>query len=167
MFNANIEVISLHVEKNWYIITPVTDKEGEMSELKKRKKYIIVNKYQRLILVPALATNMISLLVVILLLNFIVFDFFTGGALKLELFTAEQMRIVAPLTFVIVVYCNVVLFIWSHKVTHKFAGPLERINREINEIADGTKKEKKIVLRKDDYLTDLVNAINRVLERLP
>jgi hypothetical protein len=37
----------------------------------------------------------------------------------------------------------------------------------MNEIAAGKRKERKIGLREGDYLTEMVDALNKILKKLP
>ncbi len=52
-------------------------------------------------------------------------------------------------------------------ISHKLAGPVYRIKKTLQEISDGTIKTKdaKFSLRKHDELKDLVEALNKFLEK--
>lgn len=58
-----------------------------------------------------------------------------------------------------------ILLILAHKLTHKIIGPFERIIKELDESIKG-KKEDRIVIRKTDKFSPLVDKINKLLDRL-
>lgn len=56
----------------------------------------------------------------------------------------------------------VVIFFWGLIVSHRFAGPIERMERDLDEVISGN-LEKTIELRKNDDLTGVAERINRII----
>ncbi len=57
------------------------------------------------------------------------------------------------------------VFILEILFLHRIAGPLYRIEKTLNDIADG-KKVEFIKLRKKDFLKPLANSVNKVIEKI-
>jgi methyl-accepting chemotaxis protein len=57
------------------------------------------------------------------------------------------------------------LFIWGLVLSHRFAGPLERLRRELTEISDKGNFSRRLQVRKNDELKGVVDAMNAVLEK--
>jgi signal transduction histidine kinase len=60
----------------------------------------------------------------------------------------------------------ILLLLWGIILSHRLAGPIERIEKDIKDILSKRDYEKRIVLRKHDDLKPLSNTINRLVERL-
>jgi len=63
-----------------------------------------------------------------------------------------------PLTFIF-------LFALGMVVSHRLAGPVDRLSKELNEIAKGDYK-RRIRVRKDDELKNVADGINGILDKL-
>jgi len=64
-----------------------------------------------------------------------------------------------PPIFLIILLLGVVL-------SHRFAGPLKRINREMESMAESGDIGKRLSVRKNDDIKPVVDSINRLLDRL-
>jgi signal transduction histidine kinase len=51
-------------------------------------------------------------------------------------------------------------------LSHRFAGPLLRVEKEINKITNGGDYSHRIRLRKNDDIKPVADAINKLLESL-
>lgn len=58
------------------------------------------------------------------------------------------------------------LILWGIVLSHRFAGPLERLEKELKEISEDKKYKHRIVLRKHDDIKPVADAINKLLDRL-
>ena len=54
--------------------------------------------------------------------------------------------------------------IMSLYLVHKLMGPLQRLNREINDMLEGKTPLHKVSIRKTDYLAPFVELINKLIE---
>lgn len=58
------------------------------------------------------------------------------------------------------------IFFFAVRVSHRLAGPLYRIEKELDEIAATNDFSRRIKIRPDDELRPLVSKINRILDAL-
>jgi signal transduction histidine kinase len=118
----------------------------------------------------------------LLLVSMIVPSILVGCCLYYLIFTlvAEQIGIpeyIAYNVFPVVNKINVMLIIgipplfllfilWGVILSHRFAGPLERLEKELEEISEDKRHEHRIVLRKNDDIRPIADAINKLLDRM-
>ncbi len=57
------------------------------------------------------------------------------------------------------------LFTAAVLLSHRLAGPIYRIEKHLNEVANGSTRAS-IKLREKDYFTELADAANRVIQKL-
>jgi len=57
-----------------------------------------------------------------------------------------------------------ILVLWGIFLSHRFAGPIERLQKELRRISSHHDYKSKIHLRKDDDLKPIADAINELLE---
>ena len=117
----------------------------------------------------------------LLMLSMIIPTVFVSGCLYYLIFTimAEQIGIpeyIAYNIFPVINKINIILLIgvvplffiltvWGIIASHRFAGPLERVEREIDRIAKGD-YARRIILRKNDDIKPIADAINRLLDKI-
>lgn len=64
-----------------------------------------------------------------------------------------------PVLFIIIITIGILL-------SRRLAGPIERIEKELEEIVAGDLVSKRLRLRKDDELRPIVDSVNVLLERI-
>lgn len=57
------------------------------------------------------------------------------------------------------------LFLWGIILSHRFAGPLKRLEKELDEIADSGDFKRRIRVRQHDDLRRIADSINKLLAR--
>jgi hypothetical protein len=135
-----------------------------------RTKYLLTNSKVQLRYLTLMLVSMIVPMV------------FVGGCLYYFIFTimAEQLGVpeyIAYNLFPVIKKVNmmllvglppifILLLLWGIILSHRLAGPIERIEKDIKDILSKRDYEKRIVLRKHDDLKPLSNTINRLVERL-
>jgi len=64
--------------------------------------------------------------------------------------------------------CNIffLLILWGVILSHRFAGPIERLERELKAIAENKAHKHRITLRKHDDIRPVAEAINKVLDKM-
>jgi len=103
-----------------------------------------------------------------------------GGCLYYLIFTlvAEQLGIpesIAYNLFPVIKKINLILLagippiivfllIWGIFLSHKFIGPLTRIESEIKKIADSRDASKRIRVRRNDAIKPIADAVNKLLD---
>ena len=58
------------------------------------------------------------------------------------------------------------LIAWGVVLSHRFAGPLERLEKEVKGVSKDNHYKHRIVLRKHDDIKPIADAINKLLEKL-
>jgi len=58
------------------------------------------------------------------------------------------------------------IFAWGVTLTHRFAGPLERLRGEIDNAVAKDDFKSRLSVRKRDYVKPLVDSINRLLDKI-
>jgi hypothetical protein len=99
-----------------------------------------------------------------LIFNVVANEIVFPEAIASSLIPAAKKVIVIVL--VLVPFSLLLTFWWAYHVSHKFAGPLCRLYRELDERIEG-KTKAHIRFRKGDYLQELADKINAILNKLP
>ncbi len=118
----------------------------------------------------------------LLLVSMIVPVIFAVGCLYYLIFTvmAEQIGIpeyIASNLVPVVNKINIILLIglpplfliliaWGIILSHRFAGPMERLEKELRRISEHGEHAHRIKLRKHDDIRPIAEAINTLLERM-
>lgn len=118
----------------------------------------------------------------LLLVSMVIPLLFVGGCLYYLIFTimAEQLGIpeyiaynLSPVIDKINVMLLVgvpplilILILWGIVLSHKFAGPLERLEKELKRILEHGDYKTRVHLRKSDDIKPIADEINRILDRL-
>ncbi|MDP2913743.1 MAG: hypothetical protein Q8N91_07070 [Candidatus Omnitrophota bacterium] len=118
----------------------------------------------------------------LLMVSIVVPLVFAAGCLYYLIFTimAEQIGIpeyIAYNLYPVVKKINMILLIgvpplflllvfWGIILSHRFAGPMERLEKELKRMADQSDYKKRLKIRKRDDLTPIVEEINRLLDNL-
>lgn len=115
----------------------------------------------------------------ILLISILVPAFFVGGALYSLIFKilSEQQTSLESIgynLYPVIMKTNLgiafgfvplflLLLTWGVILTHRFFGPLERLQREIDSITQSGNFKTRIGVRQHDYVKPLVESINKLL----
>ena len=107
---------------------------------------------------------------------------FAGGCLYYLIFTliAEQLGIpesIAYNLFPVIKEINMILLIglpplfllmiwWGVILSHRFVGPMERLEKEIDRISRDEDYSKRIRVRKHDDIKPIADSINKLLDRI-
>lgn len=59
-----------------------------------------------------------------------------------------------------------ILILWGIVLSHRFAGPLERVEKELHRIVDHSEHHKRLKLRRHDDMEPIAGAINKLLDKL-
>jgi len=59
----------------------------------------------------------------------------------------------------------VLLFLWGLMLSHRFAGPLKRVEDDLDKILEGDYSVR-FKVRENDDMKNIINKLNRLLERL-
>lgn len=133
-----------------------------------RSCFCIANRFQRKILTLVFFSTVIPMIISVVCLYYLIFNVIAGEmgipeAIGYTLIpAARKTALIAIIGFLISVF---LIWIWALRVSHKLAGPLERLCRDLDERVTG-KKKGYIFFRKSDYLGILVGRINSLLDKI-
>lgn len=118
----------------------------------------------------------------LLMISMLVPLIFLGGCLYYLIFTimAEQLGIpeyIAYNLFPVIKKINVILLAgippilllllwWGVILSHRFAGPMERLEKELKRISEHCDYKCRLKLRKNDDLKVIADAMNKLLEKI-
>lgn len=107
---------------------------------------------------------------------------FAGGCLYYLIFKimAEQLGIpeyIAYNLFPVINKINLILLIgvpplfvllilWGIVLSHRFAGPMERVEKELHRIMDHADYNRRVRVRSHDDMRPIAEAINRLLDKI-
>lgn len=133
-----------------------------------RSCFSIANRFQRKILTLVFFSTVVPMAVAVISIYYLIFNIMASEigipeAIGYALIpAARRTAFVAVIGFLISVGF---LWMWAQVVSHRMAGPLERLCRELDERISG-KKKGHIFFRRKDYLAIIAGRINTLLERL-
>ena len=135
-----------------------------MEKKRRRKKYFIEPEFQRrYIAIIVLVSFILSSIMISFVL--LVFTNKTMLAKMLEMFDVEvPYQLFFPSLIVAAAIGLIIVGILALFISHRIAGPLYRLKREIREIGEGD-FSKVITLRKNDEFQDLAEVLNDALEK--
>ncbi|MFA5145989.1 MAG: HAMP domain-containing protein [Candidatus Omnitrophota bacterium] len=118
----------------------------------------------------------------LLMVSMIVPVLFVGGCLYYLIFNvmAEQLGIpeyiaynlfpvIQKINFVLLIGVPplfLILMIWGIAMSHRFVGPMERLEREIRRISDSGDFSKRIRVRRRDDVRPVAEALNKLLDKI-
>lgn len=118
----------------------------------------------------------------LLMVSMIVPLLFVGGCLYYLIFTlmAKQLGIpeyiayhlspvIREINFILLIGIPpilLVLIIWGIVLSHRFAGPLERMDDELKKVTKEGKYKHRLHLRKNDDLKPIADTINKLLDKV-
>lgn len=133
-----------------------------------RRRFFICNRFQKKILLLVFFSVVIPVAITTACLYYLIFNVLANELVFPEVI-AYNLIPAAKKVMLIVLICVpfslLISFWWAYHVSHKFAGPLCRLYRELDERVEG-KTKAHIRLRKGDYLWELVDKINALVDKL-
>ncbi|MDP2941239.1 MAG: hypothetical protein Q8N85_03175 [Candidatus Omnitrophota bacterium] len=138
-----------------------------MRNNKRRRKYL-GTAFQKKMLLLVFLSAVIPAVIVATCMYYLIFN-----AMAKQLFIPEQiaynlMPVLQQVNLALIISLPfVLLLIWwvALELSHRIAGPVYRIEKELDELLSG-KKVAPIKLRKKDELKNLVEKINRLAEKI-
>lgn len=133
-----------------------------------RLRFVTKNPLQLKYLVLILVSIMLPLLIVGGCLYYLIFQLMAEQLAIPESIAYNLIPVVEKINFLLIVGIPpiiVLLFIWGAILTHRLIGPLARLQGDLKKISDGDHSIR-LKVRKNDDLRFLVNAINKIIDRL-
>lgn len=136
--------------------------------IENKRQRTFANKFHREIFLLLVLAALIPALIATVLLYYMIFSITADQLLVPEAIAYNLLpaakKVLFILAFTVPLSILAILLI-AHNITHKIVGPFDRIVRELEECAEGTKKDH-IHIRMKDKFRPLVDKINRLLDKL-
>lgn len=134
-----------------------------------RKIYFIKNKLQFRYLSLIIASLILPTILVGGCLYYLIFSFMAEKLGIPESIESNLAPVVNKVNFVVAVGFPIIFLIllgWGVALSHKLAGPIKRLERELDEIVEGKHHKNKIHLRRGDDLKPIADKMNKILEKI-
>ena len=153
------------VNARWQYCGFFKEEVRAMGKAIKRSLFTIANRQQQQIIQLVFFTTIVPVVVTVAAVSYLFFDIATN--LMMDGYQSIPIIKKIIIAAIIVLPCYIVILgIWSYKISNRLTGPLNRIYREVDEMLAGKPKHH-IQLRENDSLKDLVDRINRLIDKLP
>jgi methyl-accepting chemotaxis protein len=134
----------------------------------KRKKLVTSHPVQLKYLIFTMFAMLVPMLVFGGALYFLIFNILGEQIAIPEYVAANLIPAIQKINLILLIGFPplvVLLFIWGAILSHRFAGPLQRLQREVEEIASSGDFRRRIKVRKNDDIREMADAINKVLAK--
>ena len=134
----------------------------------KRRKKLIYTPVQRKLLFLIFASAVIPAGIAVAALYYLIFSLLSWQMGIPEAIAYNLLPVVKKVNLVILVAMPVVLLaIWfiALELSHRIAGPIYRLEKELDERLSGKASGSEIKLREKDELQELADKINRLLKK--
>ncbi|MBI4432030.1 MAG: hypothetical protein HY592_00910 [Candidatus Omnitrophica bacterium] len=136
--------------------------------MKMRTQWFVRHPIQTRYLLTVMVSILAPVLVVGGCLYYLVFELLARQIAFPEAVFSNLVPVIHRVNAVLLVAVPVLvllIFTWAVWISHRMAGPIERLEGELGAILADPAKPAKIQVRRGDDLKDLVEGINTVLER--
>ncbi|MDP2940296.1 MAG: hypothetical protein Q8O13_09520 [Candidatus Omnitrophota bacterium] len=134
-----------------------------------KRQFFICNKFQKRILLLVFLSVLIPVVLTCACLYYLIFNIIANELVFPEAIAYSLIPSAKKVIIIILIcvpFSLLITFWWAYYVSYKFAGPLSRLYRELDERIEG-KTRAHIRFRKGDYLSELADKINALLDKLP
>ena len=135
-----------------------------------RRKKILANKRVQLKYLTLLIVSMaVPLLFAIGCLYYLIFTLAAEQIGIPEYIAYMLFPVVNKINFILLMGVPpllIILVVWGIVLSHRFAGPLERLEGELKRISEKDDYRRRIMLRKKDNVRPIADAINKLLDKL-
>ncbi len=129
----------------------------------KRNLFLHLNRFQLRILFYLTALGFTCLALMVLFLSYLYADS-ENFIHQPQFFTIKMCIVVAlPITALLIL----IICLYTYRMTNKLFGAHYRIIREIDDVLEAGKKRELSVRRGDELFQELVDRLNKLIQRLP
>ena len=132
-----------------------------MVSKKKRNVVFSLNKYQRLIIYPVLATGITTCFSSVLCFMFIYCSDDLPITNNIQL---SQFKFLIPITLITLNVLSIFIIFWTYYMSGKIAGPVGRIARELNNILEGKETQPLKARKGDEMFEGLLDQMNKLIK---
>ncbi len=137
----------------------------DQADSHKKRQLFAVGKYEKEIINTFFLFACISLIIAIGSLYWL-YSFVADPAIGQSPLTAKNLEPVIILVIVALIYYFLIIGFLAYRKANKMVGSIPRIITEIDQILSKNKKSR-IFVRKGDYLQELIDRINALIDKLP
>ncbi|MBI2608179.1 MAG: methyl-accepting chemotaxis protein [Deltaproteobacteria bacterium] len=140
-----------------------------MNNFQRRRQYLLKSPIQRRFLFHSTIMILLPTAFVGSLLFFLIFYLLSDQIMIPEHVVATLGPVITKLKYILIlggIPLVAVLLGWAIIISHRLAGPIYRLEQDLEKIAEGNHSVR-VKFRKNDRLDPLAEKINRVLEKLP
>lgn len=133
-----------------------------------RLRFITKNPLQTKYLVLILVSILLPLFIVGGCLYYLIFQIMAEQLAIPESIADNLIPVLQKINFLLIIGIPpiiILLFIWGVILTHRFIGPLQRLEDDLRKISEGDYSIR-IRVRKDDDLHPIADVINKIIDRL-
>lgn len=134
-----------------------------------RKRFFTRRVTQRRYLVLLLVSMLVPLVVVGGCLYYLIFMVMADQLGIPESIAINLFPVIEKINLVLLVAVPPVILImvlWGMFLSHRFVGPLDRLEQELDRMVKSSDYSKRITLRKDDDLKPIADRINKLLDSI-
>ena len=134
-----------------------------------RTKLLTGRPVQLKYLVLLMASMVVPLVFVVGCLYYLIFNILAEQLGIPESIAYNLFPVIKKINFILLVGVPpllLLLFAWGVALSHRFAGPLERIEKELEHISNSGNYAKRIHLRKNDDVRPLADSINKLMDKI-
>lgn len=140
-----------------------------MNKLFVRKRFLSTHPAQMKFLLLLLVSMLVPVFFVGSFLYLLIFKMLADQQVTIESVSANLYPVIMKTNLGIAlgfIPLFLLLLTWGLILSHRFAGPLERLQREIDEMAKQGNFSARLSVRKYDYVKPLVDSINNLLNKI-
>ena len=134
-----------------------------------RTRFLTGSRIQMKYLIHLMLSMLIPLIFVGSCLYYLIFNIMAEQIGIPEYIAANLIPVIKKINLILlagVPPALLLLLAWGVALSHRFAGPVERLQREIERISNSGDYNKRVHLRKYDDIKPVADALNRLLDKI-
>jgi len=134
-----------------------------------RRRYLIDKGFQGRFIFSYVAISVVGMIISIGLFNYFALSAIENLKWRMAIYESTLSEVISPYLFIVIVFAVLLsgstAVVLSKITTWKIAGPIYRLKKDIDELADGNLNIK-FALRKKDAFKDIATELNAVASSL-
>jgi methyl-accepting chemotaxis protein len=140
-----------------------------MEKIRPRKKYLSNEPLQMKYLILLVVSMLVPVIFVGGCLYFLIFNIMAEQVAIPEYVAQNLVPVINKINMILLAGFPplvLLLLLWGVILSHRFAGPMERLRNEIEAISRSGDYSKRLKVRKNDEIRPLADVINRLLDKV-
>jgi hypothetical protein len=134
-----------------------------------RTKYLTGSRIQLHYLALLMVSTLVPLIVSTVCLYYLIFKIMAEQLGIPEYIALNLFPVIHKINMILLIVVPplfLILILWGIVLSHRFAGPIERLQRELKRIAHNKDYKTRIKVRKGDDVKPIADAVNELLESI-